>query len=65
MKKKELKRGKTEEEKEENQTERVKRRRDGLISVVAFKIFSQVGDRESCGDLWEDLLEKLEDLSDF
>ena len=46
MKKKVMKRG--EEEKEENQTGRVKRRRDGSSSVEAFEIFSQ----GRCGELW-------------
>ena len=55
---------KTEEKKDENQLERVKRRRDGLVSVEAFEIFGQGRDLESCGGLsWEDLVEKPEDLS--
>ena len=52
-------------EKEENETETVKRRCEGCVSVETFEIFSPEGDLESCGGLsWRDLLEKLEDLSD-
>ena len=47
-----------EEETEENETESVKKRCVGSVSVEAFDI-------ESCGGLsWEDFLEKPEDLSD-
>ena len=54
-----------EEEKEENETESVKRRCVGSVSVEAFEIFSQGGDMESCGDVsWERLLEEPEDRSD-
>ena len=49
----------------ENETEIVKRRCEGFVSVEAFEIFIQVGDLESCGDLsCEDLLDKPEELSD-
>ena len=55
-----------EEEKEENETESVKRRCVGFVSVEAFHIFSQSGDLESCGGLSRrDLLEKSEDWSGF
>ena len=39
-----MKKRKREEKKDENQMERVKRRRGGLVSVEAFEIFSQGGD---------------------
>ena len=56
---------KREEEKEENETETVKRRCEGSVSVEAFETFIQGGDLESCGDLsWEDFLGKLVGLSD-
>ena len=56
---------KSEEEKEENQTEGGKRRCEGCVSVDASEIFIPGRDLESCGDLsWEDLLDKPEDLSD-
>ena len=58
-------RRKREEEKEESETETVKRRCEGFVSVEDFEIFSQEGDVESCGDVsWEDLLDNPEDLSD-
>ena len=40
-----------EEEKDENETESVKRRCVGSVSVEAFDIFSQERDMESCGGL--------------
>ena len=44
----------------------VERRCVGSVSVEALEIFSQRRDLESCSDLsWGDLLDKLEDLSDF
>ena len=64
MKKKSEKR-KREEEKEDNETETVKRRCEGCVSVEAFEIFSQGRDLESyCGLSWEDRLEKFDDLSE-
>ena len=47
MKKKGVKRGT--EENEENETEKVKRKCEGFVSVEAFEIFRR--DLESCGDL--------------
>ena len=41
--------------KKENETVKVKRRCEGLVSVEAFDIFSQGGDVESFGDVsWEE-----------
>ena len=63
MKKKEVKRGEREEEKEENQTGESTEDVTVCLSVEAFEIFSQGRDLESCGGLF--LGEKPEDLSDF
>ena len=58
MKKKRVKRGKESRKKEENETEAVKRRCEGCVSVEVFEMFSHGEDLERCGDLSrEDLLE--------
>ena len=52
-------------EKEEYETETVKRRCEGCFSVEAFDIFSLGRDLESCGDLSLDgLLGEPDDLTD-
>ena len=64
MKKKGVNRGK--EKRRKKRTKRRRSKEDVMVfsSVVAFGIFSQGRDLESCGGLsWEDLLEKHEDLS--
>ena len=49
----------------ENETGTVERRCLGSCFVGRFDVVCQGRDLESCGDLsWEDLLDKLEDLSD-
>ena len=51
-------------EREENDTETVKRRCEGFVAVEAFDICSQGRDLESCDDFsWEYLLNKTENLS--